>query len=111
MPMRPTGGTATVDATPVCLGDPIIWRIDQDAQDNGGIKRVFCTAKQAIDPVTPSYTWVITKPDGTRVSGSGRVATPRTFVARALSPGRGISVWRRVVRSVRIRRAVVRMSV
>ena len=70
-----SGGTVTVDAASVCLGDVLTWRIDQDAVDNGGIKRVFCTAKQAIDPVAPSYTWEITKPDATKRSGSGSVAT------------------------------------
>jgi hypothetical protein len=64
----------------VCLGETITFTID-GVIDNGGIKRVFCTAKTKIPSVAPTYEWRITKPDGTTVPpageppGSGAVAT------------------------------------
>jgi hypothetical protein len=57
----------------VCLNDTITFTLD-GVVDSGGIKRVDCTAKTGIPPVEPTITWTITKPDGTTISGSGRVA-------------------------------------
>jgi hypothetical protein len=54
----------------VCLGETITFTID-GVIDNGGIKRVFCTAKTKIPAVTPTYEWRITKPDGTTVPPAG----------------------------------------
>lgn len=57
-----------------CLGDTLTFTLS-GVVDEGGIKRVDCYAKTVIPPVVPSYTWVITKPDATTVSGSGAVGT------------------------------------
>jgi len=69
-----SGGMITVEPEVVCLGDQITFELSE-VVDSGGIKRVFCSAKEKIPPVTPEYEWVITKPDGSMIEGSGAVAT------------------------------------
>ena len=69
-----SGGSIAVTPDPVCIGDTITFTLS-DVVDEGGIKRVNCSAKTAIPAVTPTYTWIITKPDATGVNGSGPVAT------------------------------------
>ncbi len=70
------GANAVIEVSPqpACLGDTITFTVS-GVVDNGGIMRVDCTSKRAIDPVTPTYTWEITRPDGTTVSGSGSSAS------------------------------------
>lgn len=69
-----SGGVITVSPDPACLGDTITFTLS-GVVDSGGTKRVYCTAKQDIPPVTLTYTWEITKPDATTVSGSGTSAS------------------------------------
>jgi len=42
--------------------------------DSGGVKRVNCNGSTSVGPVTPDFTWVITKPDQSTVEGSGSTA-------------------------------------
>lgn len=64
----------------VCIGGTITFTVT-GVVDSGGVKRVDCSAKTWIPPATPTYTWRITKPDGTIVPplteppGPGGVAT------------------------------------
>jgi len=60
--------------TPVCKNDVLTWRVE-GVVDSGGTKHVDCTVPVMISPVAPAYSWVITKPDGTSVSGGGSVAS------------------------------------
>ncbi len=60
---------------PVCIGDTITFTVS-GVVDNGGIMREDCTSKRSIDPVTPTYTWEITRPvPFVPVTGSGAAAT------------------------------------
>ncbi|MEK6798664.1 MAG: hypothetical protein AABZ12_06855 [Planctomycetota bacterium] len=59
-------------ATP-CLGDTITFTLG-GVVDSGGRKLANCQ-EVTIGPGTLSYTWVITKPDGSSINGSGSVAT------------------------------------
>lgn len=56
-------------ADPVCLGDTITFTLS-GVVDDGGVLQEFCNSKVPIPPVTPTYTWIITKPDGTTVPPS-----------------------------------------
>ncbi len=56
-----------------CVGDVIIFTLN-GVHDGGGTKRSQC-ASIPIEPGIISYTWTITKPDGTTLSGSSPVAT------------------------------------
>jgi hypothetical protein len=75
-----SGGAIDVQLPVVCVGDTITFTVS-GVRDSGGVKRVDCSAKTWIPEVTPSYTWRITRPDGTKVPpadqppGSGSVAT------------------------------------
>jgi len=42
--------------------------------DSGGVKRVNCNGSTSVGPVTPDFTWVITKPDQSTVEGSSSTA-------------------------------------
>jgi hypothetical protein len=44
-----------------CIGDTITFTAS-GVVDSGGVKRVFCSAKQWIPPVSPTYTWVLSVP-------------------------------------------------
>jgi hypothetical protein len=66
---------ATIEVTPpvACVGDTLTFTVS-GVTDTGGVQRVLCTVEQEVAPATPTYTWVITKPDGTPVQGSGESA-------------------------------------
>lgn len=68
-----TGGSITVSPEMVCVGDSLTFTV-QGVVDDGGIKRVDCYAKQPIPPAAPQFTWVITKPNSTTLTGSGATA-------------------------------------
>ena len=67
-----SGGTIDVEPDPACLGETIIFTLS-GVTDTGGRKNVNCV-DTVIQPAL-SYTWVITMPDGSQVSGAGDVAT------------------------------------
>ena len=69
-----TGGIINVEPQVPCLGDTLTFTVS-GVVDEGGIKRVDCYAKTAVPAVAPTYTWVVTKPNATTVSGSGPVGT------------------------------------
>ena len=56
-----SGGSIDVQPNPACIGDTITFTAS-GVVDDGGIKRVYCTAKEAIPPVAPPYTWQLTIP-------------------------------------------------
>ena len=68
-----SGGTISANPPVVCLGDTITFTIS-GVVDNGGIKKVDCNSKTFIAPVSPTYTWIITKPDSSIASGTGTTA-------------------------------------
>ncbi len=63
-----------VEPTVVCLGGTITFTAS-GVTDSGGVKRVDCSAKQAIPPEPPHYSWLVVKPDGTVLTGEGDAAT------------------------------------
>ena len=68
------GGIIDVQPQVPCLGDTLTFTVS-GVVDEGGIKRVDCYAKTAIPSAAPTYTWEITRSDGSMVNGSGAVAT------------------------------------
>ncbi|UCC31535.1 MAG: hypothetical protein JSU86_04505 [Phycisphaerales bacterium] len=67
------GGRISVSRHPARLNDTITFTAS-GVVDSGGEKRVDCVVNEEVPPVTPTYTWVITKPDGATVNGSGATA-------------------------------------
>jgi hypothetical protein len=68
-----SGGTVVASPPVGCVGDTITFTAS-GVSDSGGQKRVECSPFD-IEPVPPTYTWVVTKPNGATVNGSGPVAT------------------------------------
>ncbi|MEK6676819.1 MAG: hypothetical protein AABZ47_14340 [Planctomycetota bacterium] len=67
------GGTVTVNQGTGCPGATITF-IASGVVDGGGTKRVQCNTVD-ISAVIPTYTWVITRPSGSTLSGSGTAAS------------------------------------
>lgn len=55
------GGIIEVEPPMVCIGDAMTFSVS-GIVDSGGIKRVECSASEAIPPVTPTYAWTCTLP-------------------------------------------------
>jgi len=67
-----SGGEVTVEPDPACIDDTITFTVT-GVVDSGGVKRENCQLVN-IPAGTIEYTWLITKPDSTTVSGSGSSA-------------------------------------
>jgi hypothetical protein len=74
-----SGGVIDVTPDPACIGDTITFTAS-GVVDEGGIKRVDCSAKTVVPAVSPTYTWELTIPAGypdplPPLTGTGPVAT------------------------------------
>jgi len=74
-----SGGSIDVQPNPACIGDTITFTAS-GVVDEGGIKRVDCSAKTVVPAVSPTYTWELTIPAGypdplPPLTGSGTVAS------------------------------------
>jgi predicted AlkP superfamily pyrophosphatase or phosphodiesterase len=67
-----SGGMIEVEPEPACVGQTVTFTVS-GVTDSGGLKRIDCHPTE-LPGVQPTYTWVITGPLGSRISGTGPVA-------------------------------------